>query len=381
MKKIYWRPQKVSYIELILIAVIALVGIFLVETLLVREQQLGYREKIAAAKLSLDAMKQIKEYRIKKGMKIDKEADPAETGMVGMLMTPVTTNSGHLSAKQTSINPNFAAVIVHLLMKAGVNEGDVVAVGTSGSFPCMNIHVFAAIQTMKLKPIIISSASGSQWGANIPNLLWIDMEKILYKDNIFDFVSVAASRGGVDDRGLGLSKRGKNILDDSIEANGLIFIKAETPEGSLDKRMQIYTEYANENPIIAYVNIGGGTISVGGTLGKKTFKPGLNKNLPRGPFTQDSAMRRMSLDGIPVIHLVSIDLLAERYGLPLQPQSIPPIGEGKIFYKMEYSQWLPLVVLGIILVTMIAFIRMDWGFRLFQSNKMKNERKPPEQMV
>ncbi len=381
MKKIYWRPHRVSRVELVLIAVIAVVGVFLSETFLVREKQPFYKEKLEAARLSRTAMKTIKQERLRKGIKIDKEADPAESGMIGVLMSAVTTNSGHLQAKQTSINPNFAAVIVHMLKRAEVEEGDFVAVGLSSSFPAMNVHVYSALQTLNLEPVVISSVSGSQWGANMPNFLWVDMERLLYEQKVFRFRSIAASRGGVDDRALGLSKWGKRLLDDSIERNDIQTIKPENYEDSLNKRMQIYNEALGDGPFKAYINVGGGTISVGTAAGKRAFRPGLNRKPPYSPITVDSVIGRMSLDGIPVIHLVQIDRLAERYGLPLQPLTIPPIGEGQIFYKMEYSEWLPPVMLGIILLAMFAFIRMDWGFRIFQVDHSKTERKPPEQMV
>ena len=60
-----------------------------------------------------------------------------------------------------------------------MKEGDPVAVSFSGSFPALNIAVYAAIRTLNLKPTIISSVSGSQWGANDPAFLWIDMEHFL----------------------------------------------------------------------------------------------------------------------------------------------------------------------------------------------------------
>jgi poly-gamma-glutamate system protein len=381
MKKIYWRPHQVSRIELILIAVIALVGIFLVETMHVSEIQPYFEEKIDAAKLSREAMQVIKTERLRRGYRIDKEADPAESGMVGILMSDVTANSGVLPAKQTTINPNFAAVVVHLLKQAGAEEGDTVAVGFSGSFPCLNIATMAAIKVLNLDPVIISSVSGSQWGANIPNFLWIDMERVLNKAGLFDFHSIAGSRGGVDDRALGLAKRGKRLLDDTIERNGLLEIKEPDYISSLERRMDIYQEFAGASPIKAYINVGGGSISVGTREGKKAFRPGLNRNMPNSPLTVDSVIGRMSMAGIPVIHLVRINTLAERYGLPIQPLKMPPVGEGKIFSKMEYNPWLAPIALAAILLAMIAFIRTDWGFRIFQTGRTKKERKPPEQMV
>ena len=110
----------------------AVIGMVLVETWQVRERQPYYREKIKASRLALTAFETIKAEHIKKNIPIDPEADPALSGLVGQLLTTVTTNPGHLPSKQTSINPNFAAVIVHYLKRAGIQEGDTVAVGMSG---------------------------------------------------------------------------------------------------------------------------------------------------------------------------------------------------------------------------------------------------------
>ncbi|MEZ5302914.1 MAG: hypothetical protein R3F11_20090 [Verrucomicrobiales bacterium] len=51
------------------------------------------------------------------GYEIDTSKDPAESGMVGVAMSPVTSISGVLEAKQTSVNPNFAAVVLRCSKK------------------------------------------------------------------------------------------------------------------------------------------------------------------------------------------------------------------------------------------------------------------------
>ena len=97
------------------------------------------------------------------------------------------------------MNPNFAAVVVEWLKELGVKSGDVVAVGASGSFPAMNIAVYAALHELGIEPIIISSTAASQWGANEPSFTWLDMEAVLRKSDVFPYKSVAASLGGVGD--------------------------------------------------------------------------------------------------------------------------------------------------------------------------------------
>ena len=199
MKRMYWRPQRVSQTVLVLISIASVGGFVAVESFKKRTKQPFFTEKLAAAKIANNAFKALLEERIKRKLPIDKEIDPAQTGLIGDQITPVTTNLGELGAKQTAINPNFAALVVEYLRRAGVSNGDVVAVGWSGSFPAINVNVMAAIEAMKLKPIIVSSVASSQWGANLPEFMWLDMEKTLVERGIVSARSVAASIGGIED--------------------------------------------------------------------------------------------------------------------------------------------------------------------------------------
>lgn len=373
MKKIYWRPREVSRSVLILIAVFSIVGVAGVERFQIKKQQNHYEEKIRAARLAQKAMEVIREERHNRNTDIDPESDPTQFGLIGSMMTPVTSDPGFLNSKQTTINPNFAAVIVQWLKAAGAKDGDAVAVGMSGSFPALNIAVYAAVETLRLKPIIISSAAASQWGANDPDLLWIDMERILNQESVFPRIrSTAASIGGTEDRGLGMPDEGIELLTKGIKRNGLPMVQPKkTPKDSIDDRMRIYKEGAGSAPIKAYINVGGGTISVGTRVGKALFAPGLNLRPPIGAAKVDSVMTRFIAENVPVIHLVQIDKLAQRYGLPVQPKTMPIVGEGKIFYREEYNPWLAAGVLVVILGSLFAFIRSEWGFRIIHSSSRK----------
>ena len=177
MKKLYWRPRAVSKTALILISILSIGGMVLVENFQVTKQRSFYEEKIKATALMVSSMEVIREARLALGVPIDLDKDPTGSGMVGLPMSPTTSISGVLEAKQTSANPNFAGVVVDMLKRAGVEEGDTVAVGVSGSFPAINLATYCALEVLKVKPIIIASAAASQWGANIPELTWLDMEK------------------------------------------------------------------------------------------------------------------------------------------------------------------------------------------------------------
>ena len=381
MQKMYWRPPRMSLRIILLLALISAGTLTAVEVFRIRERQPWFKEKRMAARLSLRAFQAIKRERIDRGIDIDKESDPTESGVIGELMSLVTTNKGHLSAKQTSINPNFAAVVVDFLTRVGVNQGDTIAVGVSGSFPAINIAVYAAIEALKLNGIVISSTGASQWGANHPKLMWPDMEHALIQEGVFRTRSAAITPGGIDDSALGLSARGRRKLRDVMMRSGLPMLEVEGYEDSLNKRMVLYAEKAGDHEIRAYINVGGGAISVGTHLGKQMFRPGINRRLPRGTTPVDSIMARFVTQGIPVIHLSGINKLAQRFGMPLQPNKMPPVGEGKMFVREAYNLWLTVTMLGLLIGLLFAFLRLDLGHRLFPARPQDSDHGSPEPMI
>lgn len=403
MKKIYWRPRAVSRPALVLIALISLSSLIVVERWKVRTEQDYLDEKRVAAELAQEAFDVVKRAREDVGPPIDPLVDPAETGLIGVPTSPVTSKEGDVSAKQTSANPNFAAVIVDMLKEAEVQEGDVVAIGISGSFPALNICTYAACETLKVTPLVISSASASQWGANVPALMWPDMEMKLRQNDIFNIKSIAASIGGEQDRGQDLSEDGLKLVVASIERCGLDMLDSKTtpvtatgPEAAaaaeqaraadfvanIEARMRLYEVNAKGKPIKAYINVGGGMVSVGKNIGKQMFSPGLNLRPPRHVRDIDGIMPRYIQQGVPLIHMVHINTIADRYQLPLEPTITPSIGSGGVFYGIDYSKPLVIGVLAFILICLYGFIRSDVGFRMLRTSHGSRKRDAqPEPMV
>ncbi len=378
MKRVYWRPQGLSLTALILICVLSIAGILSVEKFQERTKQPFFQEKMTAARLALEAMEVLKKERSRRGLIVDPEADPSGSGLIGLRMTEVTSDAGDLEAKQTAVNPNFAAVVVALLKELRLKPGDPIAVGLTGSFPALNIGVYAAIQTLRLNPVIISSLASSQWGANEPDFLWPDMEHVLYENHVFSFRSVAASMGGKGDQAKEMPEAGRALLKAAIEKNGLTFIQWDRIHENVDHRMMIYHKAGAPR---AFINVGGGVISVGKRAYKKRLKPGLILEGPIAAEKANSVLYRFLEEHVPVIHLENVKDVARQYGLTIHPQKMPPIGEGKIYYSTEYSPLLAAVVLVIILALLYIFARSDLGFRIFQSTSRKEEVGPPEPMI
>ena len=381
MKKLYWRPPGISRMALVLVSLVALAIFVATERFPVVRKQEHYAEKMQAARLAREGMEAIKAEKMRRGYPVDPKVDPAETGMIGESLTPVTSNTGFLSAKQMSTNPNFAAVILHLLYEAGVEEGDVVAVGLSGSFPALNVSTLAALKVIEAKPIIIASSSSSEWGANNADYLWLDMERTLRDQKLIPYQTSVASHGGIDDLGIGLTNRGLALIEAAIKRNGAELLTAETLEDSIEKRMAIFDELAGDAPIKAYINVGGGSASVGTHVGKKQFQPGLNLEPPGVANVADSVMFRFAERDVPVIHISRLNLLAERFGLPVEITGPVPIGQGRVFVATEYNRALAGLGLVAILALLVGLVRYNLAGRLLRNLKPRARKTTPEQMV
>ncbi|WP_245915445.1 poly-gamma-glutamate system protein [Leptospira johnsonii] len=355
----YWKSSDKSVLYYLVLAVCSIFGMYLVEHFRSDKLQPNYSEKIEAVKLSVKAFEKIRSYKESKNKKIDPDSDPSLSGLIGEFFTPVTSNLGSLRAKQTSLNPNFAALVLEYLVQAGVQKGDIVAVSLSGSFPALNISVYSAAKVLEVKLVVISSLTSSQWGANDPDFLWPDMEKELYSHGIFPYKSLAYSWGGIEDQAFGIPKEGSKILQNSASKNALPMLHSKNYSESLEERMNLYSSVTPLLGYKAYINVGGGTVSIGTKKSAGEFSAGLNLKHPMIRDGRDSVMRRFANAGIPVIHLVRVDELATQNGFTIQPKKIPEAGEGKIFKRSEYDLRLAAAVLVGILVLLYLFFKRD----------------------
>ncbi len=381
MKGIYWRPKGISIRAMALVALLAIGAVITVEYFKRDIRQGHYDEKLAAAQLASDGMAAIKHYRLERGDPIDATLDPAETGMLGLPHTPVTTNAGGYFTKRTSLNPNFAAVAVDMLKDAGIKTGDCVAVGVSGSYPAVNLAVYAACQTLKLKPVIIASASSSEWGANNPDLLWLDMERVLNERGILRFRAVAASLGGIEDVAKGLPPASLELLRAGIQRNEVEkFLEPANYADSVKQRLEIYREKA-EGPVAAYINVGGGASSAGKAIAKESFRQGLNMSPPRGADTNTSVMAAYSEKGTPVIHLLHLMEIADEFDLPRYPNVTPQPGEGGVFHRLSYNRLLALALLILVIAALYGFVRSPWGAQFLRNTKGHKDAGEVEPMI
>ena len=266
----------------------------------------------------------------KSGIKIDHSMDPNRTGLIGPSHSSVTTTKGNLEAKRTTTNPNMAGLIVYLLTKAGVQKGDRIAVSSSGSFPALLIASLAAADVMELKPVIIISAGSSSYGANRMGFNLLDIFLLLQKKRIFSFQLAAVSLGGEKDIGMEWEPEIREKLIKQINDSKIPFIYELDLNRSVQKRKEIYGEHSEGKKISAFINNGGGEASLGTNNLILKVKPGLNFKIPEIPKEQWGIIHEMSEQNIPIIHLLYIKGLVQKYDLPWDPVPLPEPDEMQI---------------------------------------------------
>jgi poly-gamma-glutamate system protein len=362
-----WRSGKASRTTLVALALFSVLVFILAELTARPEKQRYFEEKLKAANLAALAQATIRGYGEGIGLKVDPQNDPFRTGVIGQERTELTTDRGIVASKILSTNPNFAAAFIALLHQAGLKPHDVVAVGMTGSFPGWNIAFLAACKALDLRPLIITSVGSSDWGANIPSLTWLDMERILDEKGLWNFRSVAASIGGASDSGRGLSPEGRDLIREAIRRNGALLIQEGNLEASILKRLEIYEAARKGQKIACYVNIGGGAASVGGTRNAKLIPAGLSRHLAVRNFPVRGVINRMAEEGIPVIHLHSVKKLAPRYDLPdTVTDKAPEVGQGKLYFKDRYSVTNTIFLTAALALVLFIFIRVDVKHYLFR---------------
>lgn len=317
-----------------------------------------------ASEIMAEALVEIKKCQKEKGISIDKKTDINETGLIGVEFSSITTSLGSLKAKRTTTNPNVAALIVYLLNRAGVKQGDAIAVGASSSFPALIMATFSAAKAMNLKPLMICSLGASQWGANLPDFHWLCMQDCLQRAGILTTPPIALSLGGEKDTGTDMSPEGRSLLLCKAQESGILFLNEPNLRQNVEKRMRLYEEISGEEEIEAFINIGGNLSNMGTDSEVLKLKPGLIslKHIP--PDEKRGVIHEMALRKIPIIHLLYIRGLVRRYKLPWDPSPLPKPGEGKVYQLTRAAQVSFLIIACLYILCVILVISFKIIFKV-----------------
>ena len=357
--------QKTS--TLVILSAIALVSFVVSINSTTIDISPSYDMKIKAANLMKESMVELKNVRMEAGVFIDDENDPNETGLVGSPFSLITTDEGDLDAKLTTLDPNFSAGMVELMLRMNLQKGDTVAILLTGSMPGANIAVLTAVNAMGLIPMVITSVGASQWGANHADFTWLDMESILFNKGLINSRSVAASVGGRNDMGRLLSPAGREIIISNIENYNIPLIRKNRLAENIDERMKLFESFNKITNYSAMINVGGGVASLGTSFNSKLLPAGIinrsdvvNISIRDGGI--EGVLAKFAKKNVSVLHVLNIKSLTEQLGMPFAPIPIPEVGSGVLYAEEKYN---------ILIATVCLFIVCGLVFGVGYQSKQK----------
>jgi len=366
-----FRPAIQKLSSLILMAVFCVVM-----TIISYKSQLDYKKphydkKVQAANYMFESLKVLRQEYKDIPTPIKSQADQSNNGNVTDLndieskrsfssLDPLETGlvfyqdglPGNPSSKLTTLNPNFAALVVDLMIEAGVKVPEErkrkpkVAVAFSSSFPGANLAVLSACKTLDVEPVVITSLSGSNYGAiDYNQFSWLDMEKKLIDSKIFPstYKSKAVSIGRGNDSGIGLDSLTIKAIKGAINKHDIDFIYNEKEiemEYYIDKRMETYFNRNDNAPYDLFINVGGGHASIGASNEIRNSPGFLSLEYLDEIYkdnTDDCAMFRFSQkESTPAINIIDIEKLVE--------DSVPIINLSDKKFKIDWSsnKWINL---------------------------------------
>lgn len=289
--------------------------------------------------------------------------DINHTGLIGPEWTPLTSTLGMLEAKRTSLNPNFAALVVKYMKTAGLEAGDKVAFGLSGSFPGLCIAALSAASEMGLEALVIASYSSSMYGGTRPELSTVRMLKLLQQAGILSFQMLAVTPGSDDDRGENVMfPDSRELILRLAREDAYPLLSVPDIETSIVERLALYGQ-----GIDCFVNVGGAGANLGTSGHSLKLENGLVQTdrsaIPKAP--DRGLLYEYAARGVPVINLLNVRDLAGRNGLPFDPSPLPKPGEGNVYLQSAAS---PLPAL-IGLPAVAAILYAGW-----RQNKTKAEK-------
>ena len=310
------------------------VGLWLAaELALQRPIQARYAEMLMAARTMQAASDVLLAQKSARGLMPPPEADPNRTGMVGQEYTPITTTLGDLASKRTATNPDLAAALVRVIASLDLPRGTPVVIVLSGSFVGANVATLAAVETLGLKPIVIVSLSASMWGANDPQLNWLDMAALLRERGVIRARTTAAVLGGDGAVGGGMEADSVALLRASAARDGVPIVEARPLAALMDGLSgRIDAALGEGVRARAVINVGGALIGLGSCRESYEVPPGLTLRPVACTAGTPGLAMRLSQQGLPLLHVLNMRRLALELGLPFDPMPLPTPGDNPAVY-------------------------------------------------
>ncbi len=358
----HFRKPKVGYPFLIAAAVVAIAGFALtMATAQINERE--YKDlQLGAAQRMESAEAYLKQSILSKGCEIEKE-DLNRTALMGPEFTELTTTPGNEDAKRTSLNPNFAAAMVRWFTDAGVEEGDTIAIGSSGSFPGFLIASLCAATEMNVKAQVIASCGASMHGATRVEYPIFEYLRDLREGGFCDFDLIAVSGGGDNDIGRS-SFEGllyfdtapifDRLCNEACAWSGAEYIQYDNLTDSINRRLELYSD-----DVKLFVNIGGASPNCGSSSYTLNFPQGLvmPEDAPEIPEVENRGLNyEYAALGVPVLNLLNVKLLASQNDIAYDSVPMQQAGEGGVYAEKEYDRAIIVITLSLVFMVVLCGI-------------------------
>ena len=281
----------------------------------------GIDSRAAAAEATMRrAAAVIHDAKTAAGLPVERGADEASGALVGSEITPFVTTLGSLEAKRLAASPAWARVLTLELARAGIRRDSVVAANFSGSFPGLNLAVVSAVQALDATLVAATSVTASTWGATDPGFTWPELEVRLVRAGVFAKPAAAAiSVGGAGDRGTDLEpdarEAARRIAADCARALGARLLEPASFEEAVRARIAVFDTRRGAAPLAVFINVGGVEASLGRSPAILRMRNGWLEPFPPTPDQDAGLIARLSARGTPVLHLLNVRELGERWGV------------------------------------------------------------------
>ncbi|QOJ28858.1 MAG: poly-gamma-glutamate system protein [Ignavibacteriales bacterium] len=269
-------------------------------------------------------------------------------GLIGPEYSEITTTTGTLDAKITSLNPCFAALIYKWLKEAEIDSSSAITLQISGSFPALAISALAALQVSGARVSVMSSIGASMYGANDTLFPWPAIEKHLTEECGLLYKSSIMTSGGDDERGEGIPFADTSIFFRLAERHGFRLYIPEDLNAVLSAKLDLIRKSGSK----MYINIGGSHSALGNCSHILQVRPGFHRQLQSCKDPLRGLLFRASEEGLPVIHLLNIRELALQYGFPIAPSEFNKKPD-KLIAPAEYPKLY--IYAGIVMITLLAY--------------------------
>ncbi len=334
------RPVRIKTVWILLACTCAILGTFVAIATSEVQWRSYAQTQLEAAQSMHAALGYLHDEIVSHGITIEEE-DLNKTGLIGPEFTELTSTPGNVDAKRTALNPNFAAAMVRYYHEAGLDAGDTIAVGTSGSFPGLFIASMVAAKQMDLHVNLIASCGSSMHGATRTEFTIFDIARSLQEGGFTSFDLLGVSPGGANDQGgsvlEGILYEGTpQLAQDLCQATGAPILLYDDLAQNIKHRLELYGEN-----IQLFVNIGGASPNCGASSYTLNFPQGLVIDPPTIPTTPYRGLSyEYAARGIPVLNLLNVRLLAHENGIAYDPVPMQAEGSGGTYATRTYDIWI-----------------------------------------